>query len=311
MGMVPVQIRCGLFAVLLSTSAWAAPRPYQLRLTGSPDCGGSAALQRELSLRGSDLVQRATGPVVAIHVGRFEGHGAETYTAQATLPDGTLREVQAPECGDVVAALAFIILVALEPAGDVDDARAVVAPSAAPPTLTNQSLPLPWQSSVGVSGGLNGGRARSSMPLAALYFERWREGARWLRGGRVTALYGAAPFVSPSEPVAVRFGGALAELCPLGKGPVSLCGGIEAGATRLRSSPQLSSLTTWRRSLASRWGVRGSWMASKRLVLDLNVGAWLPLTLDTWVVERADGTRAAVHRVVPSAYGALSFGFRL
>ena len=293
-----------LSLLLSSASAGAASAGYWVDWSAPPGCGGVAQLEQEVAARSSNLRLEREGTFVSIEVERDPGG---YHSGRVTLPDGTRREVSAVQCSDVVAALAFILVVVLDADRVTPDLPPL--PPAQPPA--EESAPVHWRSYVGATGGVAGGRTRQGMPVGGLFLELWQADSPFFRGARLSAVFGAGSVARAPDEIAALFGGAIVDLCPIGVSFASLCSGFELGAEHLQSGPALSNFATTRWSVSGRIGGQLRWALQDQWAFDLGLGALLPLTLDEFQIQRRDGTRDTVHDVAVSAYALVSIGYRL
>jgi hypothetical protein len=293
---------------LFSTPTSAAAEQYSVDWRTSLSCASVARLHEDVAAR-SDLTPSAGARSPAFHF-ELSRDEANDVVAKATLPDGSVRHVKAADCNDVIAALAFIVVVTLDPmARGAAWQTAVDSPSngGAPAATSSKN----GQIYAGLSAGMSGGRTPQVMPTGGLFLEAWRSGAWYARGLRLSAVFGRSELGQAPEAVDATLVQGILEGCPLGVSILSVCGGFEGGALYLTSGPALSNTRALRFSMAGRVGGQLRWSWDDVWVGELAAGALLPITLDAFVVRQPDGTLERIHGVNASAYVGLSLGHRL
>jgi hypothetical protein len=137
-----------LFAVLAASAALAGAAPVRIDYHAEPGCPDTAAFLRAVAAltpnaqapepgararRFTVRIERARAELIGrLHIEEIDGVGAE-------------REVRAPTCNDVVAALALVTALAID-AGPIDappPASASASPSSAPPPPPRPSATIP------------------------------------------------------------------------------------------------------------------------------------------------------------------------
>lgn len=305
----------GLCLLLGTTAARAGGATYWVDWSSPPSCPPVSRLHAEVQTRSSALRVEPEGAQVRIEVLQ---DASGYYLARASLPSGSLRTVKALGCEDVVSALAFIVVMELDAAvreRSLEEASLGEALPLSSATLQSEArveaASAEWHGYAGVTGGAVGGRTPALMPMGGLFFELWREGPFLARGARVSASVGAGQLANEPNLVSLRFAGTSLEVCPIGIAFASACGGLDLGATQVRSGQALSNDHTLRLSLAGRAGLSLRKVFAETWLGEIGAGALLPITLDEFVLQRRDGTFQTLHTVAVSGYASVSIGYRL
>lgn len=303
-----------LACLVSAAPAGAQEKRYELTLRAAMGCPSESALVDQVSRRSNSLHLGPGGTKVTVDVALSE---EGFYSAEVRLPGRPARVIRGRECADVTGAMAFIIVVSLEP----ERARSAREPDAAESTLeedetsagpASTATPVSRSTAIGVMGGVRGALAPQVMPTVGAFVATRREGT-WLALGARGALFAgrSSEDVSPEGRARFTFLGAELDACPLALGPVSGCLGIEGGSLQVQTTGPLSVGSTRRLWLSGHGAaalslsLSGSWMA------DVVGGATFPLTRDRFVVERVDGSLGVVHEPGLSAYAVLGLGYRL
>lgn len=291
-----------------------APQPYRLEYAGSPRCQGKDDFLWQLEARTKSLRpahQGETAPRLEVTL----SDAREQIQGWVVLrePDGrsTVRRISGVSCEEVVAALALVAAVMVDPDASTEP---VVHPSeparrATPPSGHRGATgrPNPWR-----FGVLGGGSVQTGAAPETLWGCTFEASALAPHG----ALFAVSLHHARSDTFPVRTGEAnlswtSARLhgCPLrwpARSPVSLrpCGTLdvgvlqgEAGGHVLNGSPET---VPW-----AALGVAGRW--------ELELFRWLLLEADAgpsasiWYSEfyfGPDGRRERVHRVPPFSWSA-------
>lgn len=271
---------------------------YWVEWRAPASCPDLMHLRAEVAARSPALRFAASGQRIQIEVTEEVDEGAApSFRARAVMQDGAAREVRAARCGDLVSALAFIVVMDL----DEDPPRPEDPPDDAPP----------WRPYLGLSAGLDGGRAPELMPTAGLFFELWKDGTALSYGMRASLVGGATELAAAPDTISVRFVGAALDVCPVGVFVLSLCGGLELGAARAQSGAALSNRQTTRFWMAGRLGAQVRWVFDDFWLGEVRAGVVLPTTLDAFAIQRRDGTVDEIHEAFASVFLGGSMGFRL
>jgi hypothetical protein len=299
----------GLCLLLCAAEAHAEDTRYWIDWSAPAQCPVAAQLHSEVQARSASLQLDPEGARVRVNVSQ---DASGQYLATARLPSGGSRDVKALHCSDVVSALAFIVVMDLDPElrqGSSTEDGVTEASTPAPERATEP--PGEWHGYAGVTGGATGGLTPGLMPQGGLFYELWHEGAAFARGARASVNFGAGQLASGPRPVSLRFFSSSLDVCPVGIGFASLCAGLDLGATDVRSGAALSNRQSLRFSAAGRAGLALRQVFAERWLAEIGGGAWLPLTLYEFAVERANRQIEPVHRIGASAYISLSLGLRL
>ena len=304
-----------LFGVLSwSASSRADQRRFSLEYHGSPACQQGTKLLTEIERRTASAQRVNGGPVdVTVRV-TIEAMGDKQLAAvDIDGPDGrSHRDIAAPECAQLVHALALILTIAIDPDAlppDVELSASEPSPPSPPAprrVLERAAAPPPLRWAVGLSAGQLGGVSPKPAFAQALSFELSRgPGAGFaahlsLSGvhahGNVDALAGVADF----DLLALRLAS-----CPYRIGTrisVAACGSFDFGRLQGRGSR-----TRVERTGSARWygpGVFGAVTLSALpwLRVQLELGALTPLARDRFYF----GPSETVHRIPALAgYGCL------
>lgn len=295
------------FSAILASAMWTdvafAEVAYALDFQAPPECPPEQELRAAVERRSDPAVTFVEGARFSVRILPMD----TGFEARTVLPDGETRTVEAPLCADVLNAVAFIVVVALESQSK---------PPLARPSERNESLNSPEapaaavkrHTALGATVGALGSPAPAPMPVAGIFVANSRVGSPLTLGARGALLGGKTTSRIAGVSSSFTLISLDLDLCPVTLAGVSVCAGIEAGT--LGVSSELSTDTTWRFWSAARGGLRyelvfGSW------VVELTGGAMLPVARDRFVVERADGSETQLHRAGFSGFAAGGLGHRL
>ncbi len=304
------QAPWALCLYLNSTPAGAEVENYWVDWSAPPNCPGASRLHDEVAARSVVLRVSREGQHIGI---RVTEDTSGYYLARAVLPSGKTREVKAKRCDDVIAALAFIVVMELDENVRHRAAEgAVISATSAPVPAEEASTSAPrWWGYAGATGGISGGRTPNLMPTGGLFYELWQEGGLFNKGARASVTFGTSRLASVPDTVSLRLVDAVTELCPIGVSIASVCAGMGLGVMHVQSGAALSSEQNLRFPLVGRAGLHFRQVFGNTWLGELGVGILLPITLDQFVVERQDKTLDELHVVSISGYASVSVGYRL
>ena len=313
-----------LFAALLLLPSKARadePRRYQLEYAAPPACPSEGEFVAQLQQRAPVAQRVASGePDVVARVAitlAASVHGAiELQSRNAPIH----RELDAPDCGQVVRGLALILALAIDPdAASASSVQEAPRPASAnpmpsePPTVvrpaTSRELVRPsWWFGVGASVGLTGGVAPSPVLQEGFFLELGRGRAPGLAGNvRLAAISAHGSKSGNSGTADFELLALRASSCPYRltrENPAfDACLSFDFGRLKGVGSNTLSPET----SSASWFGPGAFFRATVRalpaLLIQLELGALAPLARDRFYF----GPSETIHRIPGlTGYGALN-----
>jgi hypothetical protein len=316
----------GCFALALLVNAAHARAddtiPLRLRYDVPQTCPNAEAFLAEIAAR--TPLARAAGanePATALRVVIENVSGGNAGTLELVGPDATtsVRKVSAADCAQVIAALALMTALAIDPNASIAPAPAPAVPrpqpipkSAAKPAPKVSPSRARWAFEVGSVFEALGGMAPDPVLLVRPFMQvmledrsRWSYALR-LSGGRahaeVTNREGSSDFVlwaGRLEPCPLRFSSprALAMSACL---PVDV-GRLEAEGRRVTPRNRVTRL--W---LSIGGAGRVEWRILDMLVLEITAELLFPIVRDRFFIG-PDATAATLHRT-PAVAGAATAG---
>ena len=319
------MLRAWLWAPALLATAWPAlalaesgaePEPIRLSYTASDGCPSRDAFLGRLRARTTRFREAAEGEAARVFTVEL-ALGAEAsrgkFTVRARDGSSATRELKAPSCEQVGAALALVVAIAIDPQALVEVAQPKSEREPEPPPLPPAPPPpspqdaarrpdvrssepmvrtvrgafgLRWDEVSGVTPMLR--------PVLRPFFEIIgdRQGAlvpglrvsfAWTRDARVGTAYGEADFS--------WYVGRI-EACPLRLGSVAVslssCVTFDAGALRVVGQNAPPSTARTRPWMSTGLNARGSARLWRWLFAEVEVGAAAPWIKDRWLF--VDGT---------------------
>ncbi|MCE9575259.1 MAG: hypothetical protein K8W52_19065 [Deltaproteobacteria bacterium] len=269
-----VWLVVGVASVAIAAPAAADP-PVHLSYAAPEACPDTAAFTAAVRLRAprATLTDDATAPDVrAFDVRITAGDGGFVGTLATGDADAT-RALSASRCDDLLAALALITALAIDPT------TAVVDPIE-PPPIAPPRAPSPWH----LAGLLGGGLEAGVMPEAAI---AGHAAVRLARAGlghvdlgalaarqTATTAHGNARFTLATARAAACW------TAREGRVALDACGHAELGLLQARGLEVVRAQTVTRTWLAV--GAHGAarWQIAAPVFLELALGATLPLVRD-------------------------------
>jgi len=300
--------------------------PLQLSYSAPATCPDAAAYRAQVAARTPrGRPARGGEPAIALTVVVQDVPGGNTGTLELLTPDGaiSMREVSAADCAQVVAALALVTALAIDP--NASTAAVPVPPAASaqlprPPTAPAPAPPAKdqsrdrWHFGLGLLVEALGGVAPEVLFFPRPFVQVTREldasfgyalrlsGAR--AHGEVTHQGGSADFAL----LAGRLEGCPLRFSPTPRLALSACVPLDAGRLEAAGSGFTPSQRVARPWLSAGALARVEWQLVDVLVLEAAGELFFPIVRDRFFV----GDDATLHRVPGLAAGAtLGLGVRI
>lgn len=296
--------------------------PLLVRYRAPATCPGSDAFLSEVTARtprarAAHAGEAATSVRIAIRDVPGGNAGTLELTAPGTAP--SLREVSASDCGQVVAALALMTALAIDPNAALGVVQHEQPQPAAPKPQPALRIALPetpstrdavqWSFSLGVQLTVAGGLAPDLLLLPRPFVQLAREdGSGWGQALRVSATHAYARIESTDGNGSLSLWLARLELCPLRVFPIrslalSACVPVDAGRLSANGRAVTPSKQVARPWLSLGTAGRVEWEVFEMWVLEAAGELSVPVVRDRFYV----GTGTTLHRA-PAVAGAGSLG---
>jgi hypothetical protein len=323
--------------VLAAIVAWAgaaraAESAVAFNYSADAACPSAAAFSAQVRARSPqvDLVERRGALARFSVLVRIEGKGAiGRLDMRASDGTTTSREVRGDSCEGVVTALALVTALSastqMRPSdapGTADSGAALVyrsAPTSSeavdqppPPSPSRADDGPSWRPGFGGAVGVLGGVAPEPVPVAAAIIDLRREPTSVPLNFRLhAALTLPETQTYPWGTVEVRVLKAGLEACPVSWSPVPRlellpCAGFEAGPLmvqgRVNERGGTSSQATWWWADVTATA-RAEWLVGSALHLELEGGALMPLTRNTYVI---DNPETSIYSAPPASFALMA-----